>query len=175
MEKNSHLYNCLFKINEKKPSIVDLFFLLYRNRIEPWPPNRGMYQTVTSVYILFFYIAPNLHLSPCPWGTLCTSLVRSYLFSNVRKFRTQCAMTFSVSKLPFCVSLVEESWVDIQRVSLVLRWNMRLDGMLGQPLKSSLQQGRPRYSAWLLKVVFSSHWSMYRREIYKLNRVIIIR
>ncbi len=24
--------------------------VLYRNRIEPWPPNRGTYQTVTSVY-----------------------------------------------------------------------------------------------------------------------------
>ncbi len=40
----------LFNINEKRPSIVDFFFMLYRNRIEPWPPNRGTYWTVTSVY-----------------------------------------------------------------------------------------------------------------------------
>ncbi len=46
-------------------SIVDFFFffMLYRNRIEPWPPNRGTYRTVTSVYratsniyILYIYI-----------------------------------------------------------------------------------------------------------------------
>ncbi len=33
-----YLHYCLFKINEKKPRIVDFFFffMLYRNRIEPW-------------------------------------------------------------------------------------------------------------------------------------------
>ncbi len=25
-------------------------------------------------FFFFFYIAPIFHLSPCPWGTLCTSL-----------------------------------------------------------------------------------------------------
>ncbi len=44
-----YLHYCLFKINEKKRSIVDFFFfMLYQNRIEPWPPNRGTYRTVTS-------------------------------------------------------------------------------------------------------------------------------
>ncbi len=46
------LHYCLLKKKENNPSIVDFFFpLLYRNRIEPWPPNRGTYRTVTSVYL----------------------------------------------------------------------------------------------------------------------------
>lgn len=36
--------------------------------------------------------------------------------------------------LPFWVSLVEESCVEMKKDSLVLRWKMRLEGMLGQPL-----------------------------------------
>lgn len=36
--------------------------------------------------------------------------------------------------LPFWVSLVEESCVEMKNDSLVLRWKMRLEGMLGQPL-----------------------------------------
>ncbi len=59
---------CLFKINEKNRSIVDFFicFLLYRNRIEPWPPNRGTYRTVTSVYRatpIYKYICINIILN----------------------------------------------------------------------------------------------------------------
>uniref|UniRef100_A0A672R9W6 Serine/threonine-protein phosphatase n=1 Tax=Sinocyclocheilus grahami TaxID=75366 RepID=A0A672R9W6_SINGR len=38
MDIFKNLFYCLFKINEKKLSIVDFFFLLYRNRIEPCDP-----------------------------------------------------------------------------------------------------------------------------------------
>lgn len=46
--------------------------------------------------------------------------------------------------LPFWVSLVEDSWVEIQKVSLVLRWKTWLDGTLELLETSSLQQGRLR-------------------------------
>ena len=70
---------------------------------------------------------------------------------------------------PFWVSLVEDSWVDIQRVSLELRWKGRPEGETEEVL-SSLQQGRPRYRAWLQNMVFSSHWSRdieRHRETYR--------
>ncbi len=36
-----------------------------------------MHPNFWPVFVFFFYIAPILHLSPCPWGTLCTSLDNS--------------------------------------------------------------------------------------------------
>ncbi len=58
MEKNCNLHYCLFKINEKKPCIVDFFFFpvvpkSYRT-VTPEPryvPNQGTYRTVTCVYL----------------------------------------------------------------------------------------------------------------------------
>ncbi len=48
-------------------------------RLDEWLLSKILNSTVSKllIYILYwfiFYIAPILHLSPCPWGTLCTSL-----------------------------------------------------------------------------------------------------
>lgn len=51
-----------------------------------------------------------------------------------QRLRTGRAAACGPRRLPFWVSLVEESCVEMKKDSLVLRWKMRLEGMFGQPL-----------------------------------------
>ncbi len=75
------LFSVQNKWKETEHSRFVVFFLLYRNPIEPWPPNRGTYWTVTSVYratpmgfIVF--------VSSCRSGTQHHIMVRGVTFPS---------------------------------------------------------------------------------------------
>lgn len=79
-------------------------------------------------------------------------------------------MQCSELAVPFWVSLVEQSCVETQKVSLGFLWKGRVEGRLRQLLKSSLQQGMLRYRPWLLNVAFSSHWATEAQQRNVLDR-----
>ncbi len=77
-----HVFVCLFKINEKKPSIVDFFcfFSVVLKSYRTVTPNRGTYRTVTSVY----RATPNIHIYMyiyiCMYICVCVYTVYIYIY-----------------------------------------------------------------------------------------------
>ncbi len=99
-----YLYYCLFKITEKKHSrFVCFFALLYRNRIDPWPPNRGAYRTVTSVYravftlfCLFHCYVAFLDCAACREENICWNQpCKDQIKSNTGDWKDFLAFSFS--------------------------------------------------------------------------------